>query len=109
MLLEITVARYTFRAFHFIHTIVVGLIYLAFTLIYYFAGGLTSTGKDYIYNIIKWGDEPLSASLVVVGVMFLVVFLHLFALIIQKVRKRIFNRCCSRATLEINGSATQTV
>lgn len=109
MLLEITIAKYTFRAFHFLYPIIVGLIYLFFTLIYYFAGGVDAGGRNYIYNIIKWGENPLSASLVVFGVAILIVFIHLVAFVIQKCRRRIYNRCCSRGTLEINGNATQTV
>jgi len=109
MLLEIIVARYTYRAFHFVYPILVGLIYLIFTLIYYYAGGVDSKGNNYIYSILNWGEKPLSAAIVVLGVMFLLIFLHIIALIIQKGRKRIFNRCCARATLEINGNATQTV
>jgi hypothetical protein len=89
MFLEILVAEYTFRVFHFIYTIFVGLIYLLFTLIYYFAGGVDSKGNSNIYTIIDWGEKPLSTGLVVLGIAILLVLLHLIAVVIQLLRRRI--------------------
>lgn len=102
MFLEIVVAEYTFRVFHFIYPIFVGLIYLLFTLIYYFAGGVDSKGNSNIYTIINWGDKPLSTGLVVLGVAILLIFLHMIALIIQLLRRRICKKFCDSGTLEIN-------
>lgn len=102
MLLEIIVAEYTFRVFHFIYPIFVGIIYLIFTLIYYFAGGVDSQGNNSIYSILNWGEKPLSTGLVVLGVAILLVFVHLIAVIIQLARKRIGKKYFDSDTLEIN-------
>lgn len=102
MLLEIIVAEYTFRVFHFIYPIFVGIIYLIFTLIYYFAGGVTSTGNSNIYPILNWGEKPLSTGLVVLGVAILLVFVHLIAVIIQLLRKRIGKKYFDSDTLQIS-------
>lgn len=112
MLLEIIAAEYTFRVFHFIHPILVGLIYLIFTLIYYFAGGVDSKGRNNIYSIINWGEKPLSTGLVVLGVAILLIFLHLISLVVQLLRKRISKKYFDRETVQItnvNGNAQPNV
>lgn len=112
MFLEILVAEYTFRVFHFIHPIFVGLIYLLFSLIYYYAGGVDQNGKGNIYSILDWGEKPLSTGLIALGVAILMIFLHLISLIIQIVRKRVCKRFFASETLQIsstNGNALQTV
>lgn len=112
MFLEILVAEYTFKVFHFIHPILVGIVYLIFSLIYYFAGGVDAKGNKYIYSITNWGEEPLSSGLIVLGVTILVAFLHLISLIIQLLRKRICKKYFDSDTLNIssaNGTVTQTI
>lgn len=84
-------------------------MYLIFTLIYYFAGGVDSMGNSNIYSILDWGEEPLSTGLVVLGVAILMILLHLISLIIQKLRKKICKKYFASETLEITITSTKTL
>lgn len=91
--------------FHFVYSIGIGLIYLAFTIIYYFAGGVDFVGRNYIYNVLYWGNAGKAAS-VAVGVAVLSLFLHVFVCILQKMRHRIHKKIFKKTSLEINVQAT---
>lgn len=54
-------------------------IYFAFTIIYYFCGGLSFDGDNFIYPVLKWEQETLKASVVAVGLIILSFVLHVFA------------------------------
>lgn len=105
MLIELMIARHPMHIFHFVYSIGVGLIYLAFSIIYYFAGGVDNLGQNFIYDVLYWG-EPGKASVVAAGVTVLSFFLHVFTCIVQKLRYRIHKKIFKKTSLEINVQQT---
>lgn len=85
MLLELLVVLHPMYILHVIYSLLIGLIYLIFTLIYYAAGGTDKHGNSYIYKILNW-DNPGATMIIVVGIIVLAVILHSSACIIQIVR-----------------------
>lgn len=111
MLLELFVVRHPFYVFHFVYSVGVGLIYLVFTIIYYFSGGVDPYGRNYVYNVLNW-DEPLKASLVALGVMLLMIFLHIMTWVFQRLRYRLHKKLFEKTSMtvtDINKSSQNIV
>jgi hypothetical protein len=89
--------------FHLIYTLGIGLLYLIFTVIYYFAGGTDALGNDFIYSILNW-NNPGSTSAVVGGVVVLAILLHCVACLIQlgRVKFHKFTTRSKRRSFEVN-------
>lgn len=92
MMLQLLIVRHPMYFFHVVYSLAVGIIYLGFSIIYYYAGGVDAAGNPYIYNVLSW-EEPLDASLVALGVMILSIFLHLMSSVIQTLRYRLYKKC----------------
>lgn len=111
MLIELLVVRHPVYIFQFVYSIGFGIIYIIFTIIYYFTGGLDPQGKHYIYNVLNW-SEPGKAALVTFGIAVLLIVLHIVTCIIQKLRhrihKRVFRKTAMKVT-DLNKSSQQTV
>lgn len=88
MLVELLVVLHPMYFFHVIHSLVVGLIYLIFSLIYYGAGGTDNYGNNYIYKILDW-NKPGSTMIIVILVVILAVILHAVACIIHILRYKL--------------------
>jgi hypothetical protein len=108
MLIELLITRHQFNFFHFIYPIFGGLIYFAFTIIYFVAGGVDSVGNRYIYYVINW-EEPGRALSVAIGVMVLGIFMHIFSCIVQRLRRRVHKRIFKIKSVTITNSIHQTV
>lgn len=91
MMIELFVASHPMYIFHFIYAIGSGMIYLLFTIIYYYAGGVDYFGNNYIYHVLKW-ENPGSATSVAIGIVVLTIFLHIIVCIIQKCRYRLYKK-----------------
>lgn len=53
--------------FHFVYCYGAGLIYLIFSLIYFYVGGTNVFGDNFIYEILDW-DNPGKAVSIALGV-----------------------------------------
>lgn len=54
--LDLFISKRPCRILHMHHPFVVFLAYVAFTAIYWAAGGRTETGSSYIYSVLNWED-----------------------------------------------------
>ncbi|XP_053613813.1 protein rolling stone-like [Plodia interpunctella] len=85
MLCLLLTAQHPSHILHFYHPLCVGLLYMAFGLIYYHAGGTDPMGNPWIYPNIDWRDPgPTSAMVVASAVMILIV--HLVIVLISLAR-----------------------
>ncbi|XP_055903214.1 protein rolling stone-like [Eupeodes corollae] len=66
MIMDHFVVAFPSRILHFIYPLAIGMVYLLFSLIYYFAGGTGPGGVSFIYPILDWGESPLMACLSVI-------------------------------------------
>lgn len=100
MMIDLWIVAHPMYIFHFLYSLCVGLVYLIFTIIYYFAGGVDALGNRYIYHVIDW-SRPVSATSVSLGVAVLAIFLHIIACLIQKLRYRLYKKYVRKPTLII--------
>jgi hypothetical protein len=91
MMIELLVTSHPMFIFHFVYTVLFGIVYLVFTIIYFLAGGQDYFGNNYIYHVLNW-ENPGSAAATSVGIVVLGIFLHVIACIIQKARSRIHKK-----------------
>lgn len=85
MLLELLVILHPMYFLHVIHSLIAGIIYLIFSLIYYGAGGTDNYGNNYIYKILDW-NKPGATSVIVILVAIFIIILHIIACTIQILR-----------------------
>lgn len=100
MLLEICMVRHPIYVVHFVYVVGLGLIYLIFSIVYYFAGGVDRAGNRYIYNVLAW-ETPGKSTSVAIGVLVLTIFLHVLTWILQKLRTRLHKRIFKENTVNI--------
>ncbi len=55
------------RLVHVYQTILAGIYYILFSLIYYAAGGTDETGNPYIYDVLDWSDPGAAALVAFLG------------------------------------------
>ncbi|XP_059616897.1 protein rolling stone-like [Phlebotomus argentipes] len=91
MFLDILIVAYPVRIYHAVHSLIFGLIYVIFSVIYFAAGGTTKSGATYIYSVLDWND-PGSAMITVVGVCALGIIIHTILYLIYLLRTWIFRR-----------------
>ncbi|XP_012160379.1 protein rolling stone-like [Ceratitis capitata] len=54
MTIDFMLVAFPARILHFIYPIGLGVIYVIFSIVYYFAGGVDILGNPYIYTILDW-------------------------------------------------------
>ncbi|XP_057660389.1 protein rolling stone-like [Diorhabda carinulata] len=95
MFLDLCMVSHPIRFLHVIYTIVLGLTYVLFTLIYYLAGGTGYGGARYIYSIVDW-SKPSQTIGVCLGVIMFQVVLHMVIILISFVRMSIAKKFRSK-------------
>jgi hypothetical protein len=91
MLIDLLVCSHPMFLLHFIYVIATGMVYLIFSIIFYYSGGTDAYGNNYIYHVLKW-ENPGSATIVSLGIVVLGIFLHVIVCMIQKVRYTIYQK-----------------
>ncbi|PZC75543.1 hypothetical protein B5X24_HaOG205970 [Helicoverpa armigera] len=76
MFFLLATARHPHRLMHFYIPVLFGIIYMIFSIIYYFAGGLSPFGTNWIYPMLDW-SKPGETVLMVVGTAILIIVIHL--------------------------------
>ncbi|XP_072164362.1 protein rolling stone-like [Diadema setosum] len=69
MLITLIITRVEVRLAHVIYPEILGLTYVAFTLVYWRAGGTNIGGIRFIYPILDYERRPVVAALVIVAMM----------------------------------------
>lgn len=85
MLIEIFIAGYVFRFFHFIYPFAFGVIYMIFTMSYSFLGCINNDGNNYVYFVTDWKRKPLIAWVFYIGVGFIIISMQILCILIQKI------------------------
>ncbi|CRK87908.1 CLUMA_CG001695, isoform A [Clunio marinus] len=91
MIIDLLIACHPMYIIHFVYPVGVGILYMIFTIIYYFAGGVDAQGNRYIYDVLDWSN-PGSAALTSIGTVILAIFLHVIVCLIQTARRRIHKK-----------------
>ena len=70
-------------------------IYLIFNLIYWAAGGTNNDGDDWVYPVLKWGEEPGMAVLVMFMAVVALPVIHGGFCLITMARDRLYRKIFS--------------
>ncbi|KAM3967880.1 protein rolling stone-like [Aphomia sociella] len=92
MILLLLVSQHSSNILHFYYPILVGVIYMVFTIIYYHAGGTNPFGDPYIYPPLDWSDAGPTTVMVVASAVTLIV-LHLIVVGLSLCRDWFSRRC----------------
>ncbi|XP_041974865.1 protein rolling stone-like [Aricia agestis] len=91
MFLLLSSSSHPSRLVHVLHPMLFALTYVAFSLIYYLAGGVDTAGNRYVYPVLYWGSAG-KAFLVVVITGLLLIVLHFATIGLAAARDAIANR-----------------
>ena len=78
------------RLMHFYQPFVVILAYVAFSAIYWAAGGVNSEGKTYIYPVLDWDNLGLTVPFVCVGLFVAIPVVHALFWGLHQLRDYVF-------------------
>ncbi|KAJ0182365.1 hypothetical protein K1T71_001734 [Dendrolimus kikuchii] len=92
MLILLVFCRHPCRILHFIHPLIVTLIYLIFSIIYYYAGGTNPLGEVYIYPMLDWSD-PGTAAVTTVLSAFVLLVMYIVVILLTLTRNALTKRC----------------
>jgi hypothetical protein len=87
LLIDLLVIQHEFRILHILYSAICGTLYLAFTIVYPFLGGVNSKGQNYIYSVLNWKQNPTKSVIVTFGVYFLLFVLHMIICGISRVKQ----------------------
>lgn len=93
MLTDFMIVALPLRLLHVLHTILLAIVYVVFTLIYHVCGGTDEFGNPYVYPILDW-HNPRACLITFGGVLFMIICYWLLLLGMHKL-KQIFNRSFS--------------
>ena len=83
---DIFASRRPCRLLHFYHPFVIMLAYVAFTAIYWAAGGRTDQGLSYIYPVTNWENLKLTVPFVIVGLFVVLPLVHSLLWLLHQLR-----------------------
>jgi hypothetical protein len=83
---DILVSGRPCRLMHFYHPLVVILAYIAFSSIYWAAGGVNSNGNSYIYPVLDWDNLGLTVPFVTIGLFIALPVVHTLLWSLHKLR-----------------------
>lgn len=89
LLIDLIVIQHEYQIIHFLYLVVCGTLYLVFTIVYPFLGGVNDRGHNYIYSVLNWKENPTKAVIVTFGVYFLLIVLHVMICGIAKLKQMI--------------------
>lgn len=95
-------SRHPVRLLHFYIPLILGIIYMLFSVIYYAAGGLSPFGTAWIYPMLDWSN-PGPTILLSVGSALLIVVIHFIVVGMTLGRDALTKRCREPRVLSISG------
>lgn len=90
---DILVSGRPCRLMHFYHPFVFWLAYIAFSSIYWAAGGVNPSGNSYIYPVLNWDNLDLTAPFVVIGLFVALPIVHALLWGLHLLRDFAVGRC----------------
>ncbi|XP_041379501.1 protein rolling stone-like isoform X2 [Gigantopelta aegis] len=92
VILNLPVTAVPVGIYHFFHSMVVGVVYVIFTIVYHALGGTNRHDKPYIYPQIDW-NRPGTAAMYSAGVVFVAIpLIHSLIFHVYLARVAVYNR-----------------
>lgn len=98
VLLNLFVARVPVRFYHLFHSVIYGAVYIAFSGIYYGAGGTNEIGNPYIYSVIDWRKPGTAILYSIVVVLIALPVVHMLLYGVYLLRIFIHKKCCQHSS-----------
>lgn len=95
-IIDIVVSGRPCRLMHFYQPFVVWLAYIAFSTIYWAAGGVNENGDHYIYPILDWDNLGLTVPFVTIGMFVALPITHTFIWGLHLLRDFTVRKCVNR-------------
>ena len=97
VVMDLFITATPIRVLHAYHSSLYGLIYIAFSVVYVYAGGTDPSGNHYVYPILNFIDNPgMAAATTVVAMLIGAPILWVFIFGGYQLRLAMANRCWSR-------------
>jgi len=64
LFVDLIFIQHEYHIAHVIYPMIIGIVYLTFTIIYPLLGGLDRYGNNYVYPILNWNEDPSSAFII---------------------------------------------
>lgn len=96
---DILVSGRPCRLMHFYQPFVVILAYVAFSAIYWAAGGVNSDGLSYIYPVLNWDNLSLTVPFVTIGLFIVLPILHALLWSLHKFRDNVVRSWIGRKSV----------
>lgn len=92
-IVDLFISKRPCRLLHFVHPLVVLMAYVAFSAIYWAAGGREPSGLSYIYPVLDWENLGLTVPFVAVGLFVGVPVVHTLFWGLHLLRDSCFTKC----------------
>ncbi|XP_043792265.1 protein rolling stone-like isoform X2 [Apis laboriosa] len=89
MIIDFCITSIPFRLRNFWWCLILVILYIIFSVIYYLVGGVDKNGYHYIYKILDW-KKPVQASLVCIGEAVLITILHSLMCFLDIIKNRLY-------------------
>ncbi|XP_022821949.1 protein rolling stone-like [Spodoptera litura] len=93
-------SRQPTRILHFYVPLALGIVYMVFSLLYYFLGGLSPFGTVWIYPMLDWSDPGSTIVLVIISALLMIV-LHFVVVSMTLIRDAVTKSCKQSTVLPI--------
>lgn len=100
MILDLCITRIPFKSQHFWWCMPIISLYVIFSIIYYFAGGLDKFGNHYIYKILDWA-KPGRTILVCCGGLVFVIIVHFLLCLLEKLKHGFYKKLMTEKPSEM--------
>lgn len=91
MVIELLVTAHPINLVHSLWSVLFGFVYIIFSVIYHAAGGTSRDGGESIYPLLNWNKPGVTAG-ICIGVLFFLLFLHIFIYGVYWIRSWIHGR-----------------
>ena len=91
-IVEIALSNIVISALHLIYPIIIGIIYLIFSVIYTVSGGGRGDGEPYIYKVLDWNATPGLAFGLSIAALVLCVIFHFIVYGMYRLRTLVVQR-----------------
>ena len=100
-IIDQTISRRRWHLLKFWSSLPIPFIYLIFNIIYWAAKGTNRDGEDWVYPVLKWGENPGGAVLTMVMVTFALPVIHMAFWCITKGRDRLHRKIWGKQTWDV--------
>lgn len=94
LIIDLLIVRHPHRMSHFVYPMACGSLYMFFTIVYPFMGGVDRSGANFVYPILDWKNNPQKSTVVGVGCILCLGMTHVVVGLIHRMRNAV-HRCVS--------------